>query len=104
MRVRVRTIPPFIQRPGSRPVGAAGRNKLSVFVHAGIGRGCSDWGLLEDEELRNSCGGFSDSVAPLRAEDGCLETLPDVQREVKHSLLPKYDRSLSSAGSQCDLL
>lgn len=67
----------------------------------GIGRGCSDWGLLEDEELRNSCGGFSDSVAPLRAEDGCLETLPDVQREVKHSILPKHDRSLSPDGSEC---
>lgn len=90
MRVCVCTIPPFIQRPGSRPAGAAGRNKLSVFVHAGIGRGCSDRGLLEDEELCNSCGGFSDSVAPLRAEDGCLETLPDVHREVKHSILPKW--------------
>lgn len=61
MRVRVRTIPPFIPRLGSRPVGATGRNKLSIFIHAGIGRGCSDWGLLEDKELRNSCGGFSDS-------------------------------------------
>lgn len=104
MRGCVRIIPPFIQRLGLRPVGAAGRNKLSVFVQVGIGRGCSDWGLLEDEELRNSCGGFSDSVASLRAEDGCLETLPDVQREVRHSILPKYDRPLSSAGSECDIL
>lgn len=102
MRVCVHTIPPFIQRLGSRPVGALGRNKLSVpvFVHAGIGRDCSDWGLLEHEELRNRCGEFSDSGAPLRAEDGCLETLPDV----KNSPLPKYDMSSSSAGGQCDIL
>lgn len=33
-----------------------------------------------------------------------LRNTPDVQREVKHSILPKYDRSLSSAGSECDVL
>lgn len=44
------TMLPFIQRPGSRPVGAPRRNKLRVFVHAGIGLGWRDWWLLEDEE------------------------------------------------------
>ena len=47
--------------------------------------------------------GFSEIQPPLRAEDGCLETLPDEQQDIKNSILTSCDVSLSSSSGKCGI-
>lgn len=96
------TMRPFIRRPGSRPVGAPRRDKLRVFVHAGIGPVIG--GFQGARSVMQQLRGFSDIESPPQTEDGCLkETPPNEQQEIKNSILSSWDVSPSSPGSECDI-
>lgn len=63
----------------------------------------SDCGFYRMRGVTQQLRGFSDIEPPLRAEDGCLETLPDEQQEIKNSILSSCHVSLSSSGDECDI-